>query len=802
MGRLLLPRPPHHRRSHPSPAREARGRAQAPGADPDRARRGILLPGLMCLPPALRAHEARRWCSSRSSRPPSGSLYFIATPPARSRASSSANWTTSRRGAGRQESLRQRSRTATRGSSSTRSAGVSEATDARVTLLLDVLAGPRAASSRVRTRAWRRRRLREPLARAAPCARDTPAADRDAGRRAGSPRSPSRTSPWEGKRPAGWRSTARDLDDVAEAVTWSATGCSWRPAWRSRWRWSARSWSPRRCRGGCGGSSTPPTRSPRAASSTRCRSTPRTSSASSPARSTRCRRSCARLDVARKEFIATASHELRTPIFSLGGFVELLQDEELDEATRREFLDTMSEQVARLQKLVGRPARPVAAGRGLARARTTSRSTSSELARSVVDEFSPAPAEHRHRARACGCRTGGPRRSATLSGWPRSCASCSTTRCGTRRRAPRVSVGARAAATAPPGSTVADGGPGAARRSDTKVFERFYTGDAARGAGLGLAIARELAERMDGRLSVELAARRGTALHARAAGRTRTAREARRGGRAGPPLALAAAGAAAPAATTAAAAERRRRRRSPPRACRWSEGIGHKGGFDPARSTTGSAPGVVTILSIFAATARACARRRGRPGLRLRAGRRRLHRHQRARGHRASGADRGRERGVRRVLGRQPGGGATSSGYDPNADVALLNVDPAGLTLPRSGWGTPRPSTSASPWRRSAARSGSAQSLSGRRRLRRGPQHQSLDALQDRRRDPDGRRHQPGQLRRPAARRHGRGDRDQRPDQDRLRRRRGRGLRGPGRAVGARLPICAPTGAWTTPTWE
>ncbi|HXF29904.1 MAG TPA: HAMP domain-containing protein, partial [Solirubrobacterales bacterium] len=36
-------------------------------------------------------------------------------------------------------------------------------------------------------------------------------------------------------------------------------------------------------------------------------------------------RRLAELDIARKQFIANASHELRTPIFSLGGFVELLE---------------------------------------------------------------------------------------------------------------------------------------------------------------------------------------------------------------------------------------------------------------------------------------------------------------------------------------------------------------------------------------------------------------------------------------------------------------------------------------------
>ena len=72
-------------------------------------------------------------------------------------------------------------------------------------------------------------------------------------------------------------------------------------------------------------------------------------------------RRLARLDSARKEFIANASHELRTPIFSLGGFMELLQDEELDDADARGVPDHDARAGGPPAEAHHRPARPLAA---------------------------------------------------------------------------------------------------------------------------------------------------------------------------------------------------------------------------------------------------------------------------------------------------------------------------------------------------------------------------------------------------------------------------------------------------------
>lgn len=206
------------------------------------------------------------------------------------------------------------------------------------------------------------------------------------------------------------------------------------------------------------------------------------------------------LDVARKDFIATASHELRTPIFSLAGFVELLQDEDLDEETHREFIDIMSEQVARLQKLSVDLLDLSRIDAGSLELHTEPVDLS-ELARSVVGEFTLALADHSTELEV----------HLPASGVE---AKCDRERVvqimrilldNALRHTPEgthVSVSAQRHNGAAE-LTVADSGPGMAVGVQSKAFERFYTGDATRGAGLGLAIARELAERMDGRLRVE-----------------------------------------------------------------------------------------------------------------------------------------------------------------------------------------------------------------------------------------------------------------------------------------------------------
>lgn len=59
-----------------------------------------------------------------------------------------------------------------------------------------------------------------------------------------------------------------------------------------------------------------------------------------------------RLERARRDLIANVSHELRTPLTALKGFLELLENEGMSAEHRREFLDRMSQEAGRLERLV------------------------------------------------------------------------------------------------------------------------------------------------------------------------------------------------------------------------------------------------------------------------------------------------------------------------------------------------------------------------------------------------------------------------------------------------------------------
>jgi two-component system phosphate regulon sensor histidine kinase PhoR len=56
----------------------------------------------------------------------------------------------------------------------------------------------------------------------------------------------------------------------------------------------------------------------------------------------------------RRDFVANVSHELKTPVTVLSGFVETLADESFDvpPAQRRRFLALMAEQAGRMQRLI------------------------------------------------------------------------------------------------------------------------------------------------------------------------------------------------------------------------------------------------------------------------------------------------------------------------------------------------------------------------------------------------------------------------------------------------------------------
>ena len=211
----------------------------------------------------------------------------------------------------------------------------------------------------------------------------------------------------------------------------------------------------------------------------------------------------ARLERARRDLIANASHEFKTPLFSLAGSLELIDEGGLSQEEQREFLQVMRQQVDRLRNMA-------VSMLDLSRVEAGSFELHPEdvdlalVSQSVLDEFQ-AQAQVKEVW-------------LSFEGADGPTAWCDEQRLVQVLRALidnaiKYSPGGssvRLSATVEDNEAVvvvSDDGPGISSSELPHVFERFHRGREERGtttgAGLGLSIARELTEMMGGAITAE-----------------------------------------------------------------------------------------------------------------------------------------------------------------------------------------------------------------------------------------------------------------------------------------------------------
>ena len=396
----------------------------------------------------------------------------------------------------------------------------------------------------------------------------------------------------------------------------------------------------------------------------------------------------AQLDSARKRFIAVASHELRTPLFSLGGFVELLQDEELDEDTRQEFLGQMRDQVDRLTVLATELLDLSRLEAGSLELRPEQVDLG-ELARSVAGEFTPAVSRHHSQV-----SLDLPEREISVT-------------CDPERVAQIVRILHRQCAHPHARRHGHRGEHGARERTGPARGPRLGPGHQAHLGGAHLRALLHVRRRpgigpgtrdrpRPGRADVRAPRRRPHArrddLHARAA-RMR-ARGAVLAGLLASLVAAGCGGGGDGQKSAGAGAQTTERVRTVATTkVQVVEGMGEKGGFDARGIYQRESPGVVTVVSVFdggaigGASGGGDARGLGSGFVISDDGEIATNAHVVTIG---QGSNIQRAKAVYVQFGDGNEVPARILGYDPNSDIALLRVDPAGLKLDAAATGLER----------------------------------------------------------------------------------------------------------------
>jgi signal transduction histidine kinase len=212
----------------------------------------------------------------------------------------------------------------------------------------------------------------------------------------------------------------------------------------------------------------------------------------------RMRDEIAATDASRRAFVANASHELRTPVFALSGFLELLVDEE-DEAMRAQFLTTMQDQVDRLTKLATDllDLSRLDAGKVPLEHEPVQLAA---VAERIVDDLTPLAAKRGATLVAAAAPAMALGDEARIGQIARVLIDNAM-----RHNPDGVAITVGTTATGDVATlSVTDSGPRILDEEVAAIFTRFSRGmRAGEGSGLGLAIASELAVRMGGRLLLD-----------------------------------------------------------------------------------------------------------------------------------------------------------------------------------------------------------------------------------------------------------------------------------------------------------
>lgn len=227
-----------------------------------------------------------------------------------------------------------------------------------------------------------------------------------------------------------------------------------------------------------------------------------------------------RLEGVRRDFVANASHELKTPLTVIRGHAETLLDEDLPDPLRRRFTERLHANVERLQAILedlldlsriesgGWRVNPEPVSLEALARETWAAITGSAGTRQVAFQVSADPAAVNIEAD----------RGALLQVYTNLFSNALRYTPDGGRIQVRIANTGNVLEGGGVRVSVSDTGSGIAESHLSRIFERFYRADPSRsrddgGTGLGLAIVRHLVERHGGFVSAESELGQGTTIH-------------------------------------------------------------------------------------------------------------------------------------------------------------------------------------------------------------------------------------------------------------------------------------------------